>query len=150
MNLVKEVEGIFQLRFNMEHTFFKRFFNKKISDKSLCQTHIITMMILKFEGSMPMSGVSERLNLEKGSFTPVANRLISLGYIEKHRDEKDKRVYKLSLTDKGMTYATQFSKEHHEFIESLFAEFSDIEVKAYFDAIETVVKMTERIELGLK
>ena len=92
----------------IEKVYFKGFEGTCDFPFHLNQTHIKTLMTLKFEGENPMSVISDKLNLEKGSFTPVANSLIDLGLIEKTPDCKDKRVYNLHLTEKGEVFSTDY------------------------------------------
>jgi DNA-binding MarR family transcriptional regulator len=94
-----------------------------------------------------MSEVSRRLNLEKGSFTPVAAKLIKLGYIQKNQDESDKRVYNLELTDLGLEVAEDFKEKHLTYINQLVTQFSEDERQEYFEAIDKVYQMTKRLEI---
>lgn len=146
MELSESVETIFELRHHLEQTFFKSFFHKKIATKEMSYTQIITLIILKFNGPSPMSFVSEKLTMEKGSFTPVANCLITKGYIEKRQVEYDKRVYELSLTDKGLAYAKDYTEEHRLYIKQLFEVFSEKEQDEFFKAVKYVVDAITRIE----
>lgn len=150
MGAIEEIEGIFNLRANVEHVFFRSFFNRKKATDGLGHTHIITLMILNFEGPAPMSIISDRMNLEKGSFTPVANRLIEKGYIEKNQDSTDKRVHIISLTEKGAEFATNLKKEHVVFIEKLFEIFTEEEQASFFNAVDEIMKVSNRLEQTMK
>ena len=64
-------------------------------------THIRTLVFLRMQGASPMSTVARWLNLEKGSFTPVARLLMDAGLIESVADESDRRRTLIRLTPKG-------------------------------------------------
>jgi DNA-binding MarR family transcriptional regulator len=145
--LYKSVEGIFNLKHSLEHVFFRSFTNHYAHPENLFHTHILTLVILSSHKILPMSEVSRRLNLEKGSFTPVAAKLIKLGYIQKTQDESDKRVYNLELTDLGLEVADDFKEKHLTYINQLVAQFSEDERKEYFEAIDKVYQMTKRLEI---
>ena len=64
-------------------------------------THLRTLVLLRMNGATPMSVAARWLNLEKGSFTPVARRLLSAGLVEFVTDEADHRRTLLRLTPEG-------------------------------------------------
>ena len=119
------IKQIFNLRFDVEYLFFKKFLNIYPMPHGINPTHIQTLMVLRFMGPSPMSSISQHLVLEKGSFTPVANKLIQLGYVGKERSALDKRIYHLSLTNKGITLANDYADAHHSFIKSVLGQLSD-------------------------
>lgn len=138
-------EDILQLKGLMEHIFFRDFMSSYDCCNGLKHSHIITLIILSFDGLSPMSKISEKINLEKGSFTPIANKLLTLGFISKKRDKKDRRIFNIELTVKGLIYAKDFKKGHREFISGLINIFNDDEKNEYYKAIETVLKMTKKL-----
>ena len=88
------------------------------------------------EGSYPMSDLSHKINLEKGSFTTVANKLMDLEYIKKTRNEVDKRVYELSLTDSGKRIAVEFATMHNKYINELLNQIDDDKKDEFFKAVK--------------
>lgn len=119
------IKQIFDLRFDVEYLFFKKFLTIYPSPDGINPTHIQTLMVLRFMGPSPMSSISQHLILEKGSFTPVANKLIQLGFVAKERSTLDKRIYHLSLTNKGLALANDYADAHHNFIKSVLGQLSD-------------------------
>lgn len=136
---------IFEHKLIFERVFFKNFTDGYNFPKELNQTHIRTILMLYFKDSCPMTKISKKTNLEKGSFTSVANKLIKLGYIEKHRDEIDKRVYKLNLTQKGKKIAAEVGIAHNEYVNNLFGKLSSKEKVEYFKAVEKINILSHKI-----
>lgn len=147
--LVKTVEGIFDLKYSLENVFFRSFSNTFSfeSDEKLFHSHIITLVILSYHGTLAMSEVSHKLNLEKGSFTPVAAKLIELEYMTKTQGIEDKRVYNLTLTSQGRKIAEEFKEKHKAFVSQLITQFTQDEKQEYFEAVNKVQAMTKRLEL---
>ena len=119
------IKEIFELRFGVEQIFFRDFLQTYPTPEGVNHTHIQALMMLRFQGPSPMSVISQQLMLEKGSFTPVANKLIQLGLVAKLRSDLDKRVYHLSLTDEGESMAENFAETHHTYIKTLLDRLSD-------------------------
>jgi len=147
--LYETVEGIFDLKYSLESVFFRSFSNTFSfeSDEKLFHSHILTLVVLSFQGSLAMSEVSHKLNLEKGSFTPVATKLIKLGYLIKTQAIEDKRVYNLSLTPQGRKMAEDFKEKHRTFVNQLITQFTQDEQQEYFAAVNKVHAMTKRLKL---
>jgi len=139
------VQSIFQLHSSIEFIFFKEFIHNYSLPKGLNPTHIKTLMALRFTGARPMSEISKFLSLEKGSFTPVANRLIKDGYVEKQQSAEDRRVYNLTLTDKGLDLAKDFGSKHINHIETILAPLEDQEKDAFLQRIEAITTTLSRI-----
>jgi len=139
-------KSILDLRSRIEKVYFKGFEGTCDFPFHLNQTHIKTLMTLKFDGEKPMSVISDKLNLEKGSFTPVANSLIELELIEKTSDSKDKRVYNLCLTEKGRDFSTDFCHRHNDYVNKLLEVLSEDEINHYFTAIELINEITNKIQ----
>jgi len=142
----KTLKGIFELKSHLENVFFKNYENTLSLPVKLNHTHFKTLIILLFEGESPMSDISHRLSLEKGSFTTVANTLVKLGYIEKRQSLIDRRVYNITLTASGEAFAKVFKKNHLEFMASCLEQLTASEQNAYLDALTTLNTLTQKLE----
>lgn len=132
-----------QLKGALEQLVFKDFLHQYDFPKGLNPTHIKTLMSLYIHGSAPMSELSRMLNLEKGSFTPVANKLIKEEFIKKERNQTDKRIYELMLTEKGEKIAKEFSTAHRKYLTDLVKQVEDLD--GFLEAINTVTNSLEQI-----
>jgi DNA-binding MarR family transcriptional regulator len=142
----ENLKSIFQLRSNLENVFFRHFENQVDFPKKLNHTHFKTMIILSFEGELPMSEVSHKLSLEKGSFTPVANTLIKLGFIIKRQSPDDRRIYTISLTPEGLKFAEKYKSDHMHFIRDRLKRLSDAEREAYLSSVRTLNALMDKIK----
>lgn len=78
-------------------------------------------------GNRPGITVTElarRLGLTKGSVSPIVNRLVERGYIEKERSDRDGRRLKLSLTAKGRIAADGYESYAREYVSHYASEIS--------------------------
>lgn len=69
--------------------------------KHLNKTQITTLVIMHLNPECKMTNICNHLNLKKGSFTTVIESLVTMGYVNKARSNRDKRSFKLGLTDTG-------------------------------------------------
>jgi len=136
---------VFKLMPEIDHTFFAGYFKDFHVVDNLNKTHIKTLMAIKFEGPLPMSHISQKLSLEKGSFTPVAKKLIKLGYIKKVQSEEDRRISLLSLTDEGRIFTNRLHEGHLTYLENQFNKLTKEEHDIFESAIKTVFESVEKI-----
>lgn len=141
----ESIKCIFELRSMIQKAYFKEFEGGLKIPVELNHTHIKTIMILKFSGESAMSSISDKLNLEKGSFTPVANNLIKRELVEKIPDQMDKRVFKLRLTEKGREVSSKISTSHITYVATLLESLSEEEKNLYFASIQLVNNMTKKL-----
>jgi len=75
-----------------------RDFRPNHEDEDLNATHFRTLMYLEHHGPACMTQAGRHVGLEAGSFTPVADRLVEKGLVERLPDPDDRRRTLLSIT----------------------------------------------------
>ncbi|NGP56862.1 MarR family transcriptional regulator [Paenibacillus thiaminolyticus] len=93
----------------------KKKFNDRLSDS---QTYILVK--LATEGPQKVSGLAESIGITPGGVTSISDKLIANGYAQRKRDEEDRRVVFLEITDKGMDVMRELHQERLEIIRYLF------------------------------
>jgi DNA-binding MarR family transcriptional regulator len=129
------LKSIIDVRMKLDRVFFKQHLYRFSMPDGLNQTHMLTLLYLHFSTSSPMVDLSRHLNLEKGSFTPVAKKLLQLGYIKKEQNPQDRRVSDLSLTKKGEILASDFKNSHLLYIQSLLDTLEEEEREKFIQAV---------------
>ena len=61
----------------------------------------LVMLVLWETDQLSLKKIGERLHLDSGTLTPLVNKLISQGYIEKARNPQDERQLVIQLTPTG-------------------------------------------------
>lgn len=67
----------------------------------------LVMLVLWEQDGIPLKAIGGRLQLDSGTLTPLLNKLIQSGYIEKERNELDERALVIKLTDAGQSLRVQ-------------------------------------------
>lgn len=136
---------VYELSHKYRDTFIKDFEDNYETPEYLNKTHLRTLLYIKFEEKPKMSLISGKMGLEKGSFTPVAQKLIELGYITKNKTDKDKRKSILLLTEKGKKTANEYEKAHLEYLEEKLSALEPDERNSLMNALETVLDITGKL-----
>lgn len=87
---------------------------------SMTEVHILES-IDKSESNM-MSAIAKRLMVTQGTLTVSTSKLVKKGYVERLKDDKDKRIVRLKLTDKARHVLDEHDRFHEEMIEKLLNE----------------------------
>jgi DNA-binding MarR family transcriptional regulator len=131
----ERLRSIVDVKVGLEHIFFKDFLSDCRLPEGLNHTHMMAMLNLRFCGSSSMCDLSRKLNLEKGSFTPVAARLSRLGYVDKVQSDRDKRIFELRLTEKGAAATEAFAQAHIAYIDRQTKALPEADRQRFFRAV---------------
>lgn len=81
--------------------------------------------------------------VKKSAITPIINRLVEKGWVERTRDEKDRRVIYLTLTSSGKVIFSEMEKKIQSVIVSVISQFDHTEIQNF---LETYAKLDRLIE----
>lgn len=68
---------------------------------NLTYPQYLVMLVLWEKDVVTLKSIGERLQLDSGTLTPLVNKLIQTGYIEKTRNPDDERQLMIRLTEAG-------------------------------------------------
>lgn len=117
-----------------------RFIEKKLLENDmddLIPSHgnILTALYENNE-KLTMKRIAEIIGKDKSTVTPLINKLLSLGYIKKEKDEKDKRITYISLTNKGREIRTKYNNISSEVYKTAYKGFSKEEKEIFLNLLK--------------
>ena len=71
------------------------------SESGLPLSHFQVLSLLDERGSMSVSEISEYFNIAKPNITPLVDRLVNAGLVERVRSTTDRRVVYIVILDEG-------------------------------------------------
>jgi len=89
-------------------------FKPDTGNYELNRTQIKVLMIIHTGNQPHMTHVCHRMNMEKGSLTPVIDSLIEMGLVKRTRNRDDRRKVNLSLTGTGNSLVIRNLKKARE------------------------------------
>lgn len=90
--------------------------------------------------------IAQHFGLAKSAITAYVNRLMQKNLLQRERNEEDRRIIYLSLTEHGTKVVTVTEKEIHQFIEEKLAHFDRKEVEKFLHALERLSDLMEMDE----
>jgi DNA-binding MarR family transcriptional regulator len=106
----------------------------KLNDLSVTEIHTIETIGMYIPRTM--SEVAADLGITVGTLTTAINNLVKKGYVERKRDDKDRRVVKITLTKKGKLAYRVHEKFHLDMVKETIKGLSQEEEKSLACALE--------------
>ena len=113
----------------------------------LTVTEMHTIDAIGVETDRNMTEIADRLNITVGTLTTSINRLLTKGYVERIRDEEDRRVVRIRLSQKGIGAYNAHEAYHEKMIGQILDELSDEEARILSG---TLVKISEFFRVEYK
>lgn len=119
------------------------FHQKEImKNMSMPQSHIKVIIYLKHRGASSISETAKHLTISKPNMTPIIDKLISEGMVNRYNDPDDRRVIRIELTDK----AHEFLKEQEQIIkDNLAKKITVLDSKDLESLSQNLVSITDII-----
>ncbi|MBY0123677.1 MarR family winged helix-turn-helix transcriptional regulator [Bacillus sp. S/N-304-OC-R1] len=95
-----------------------------------------TLRYISNVGSCTSSQLAEQFNVQKSAITAIITRLFEKGLIQRTRDENDRRVVYLTLTDKGNELFNQTEERIYKLVESFITQFDQEEITQFIKTYE--------------
>lgn len=98
-----------------------------LTDKGLTEGQFTTSMVIRFFGRLTMTELSHILSVAMPTLTGIIDRLVKLGIVERTRDETDRRVVRVSLTDQGEQVIKEMHEKKHAHMKLLIGMLNETE-----------------------
>lgn len=87
------------------------------------------------------SELADAFEVNKSAITAIINRMVDRGLILRTRDENDRRVIYLTLTDEGRELFEQTQEKIRLLVESIITQFEETEIKNFIDTYEKLARI---------
>ncbi|MFV0382380.1 MAG: MarR family winged helix-turn-helix transcriptional regulator [Breznakia sp.] len=105
---------------------------------SMTEVHILESIQKTSDNSM--SYLAGRLMVTQGTLTTNATRLIKKGYVERYKDDKDKRVVRLRLREKATSVLKIHDDFHHNLIDKAIGDLGLEDNLVLNESLENILK----------
>ncbi|TCN26844.1 MarR family winged helix-turn-helix transcriptional regulator [Mesobacillus foraminis] len=110
------------------------------NDGDLTNDQHYTLRYMHRAGSCTSSELAEVFEVKKSAITAIINRMWEKGLIQRTRDENDRRVVYLTLTDKGKELYLKTEERITRLVKSFITSFDQEEIEQF---IKTYEKLNE-------
>ncbi|WP_179232731.1 MarR family transcriptional regulator [Paenibacillus rigui] len=99
--------------------------------QTISKQQFLLMLILRNNRRMTLSELAEELYLSPSATTIAVNRLVRDGHIQRTRDEADRRVVWVQLTEKAEELVNQLRARRRSILLGMFSNLSDEEIDQF-------------------
>lgn len=114
-------------------------------DLSMKEMH--TIAAIGLYGDKRTSQVAKELHVTVGTLTVSVNTLVKKGYVLRVRQEKDRRVVNLKLTNRGRLLYRLHDKFHRTMVKRIITDLDDPEVSALLGALKSLSNYLSEIKI---
>jgi len=103
--------------------------------------HIEIMRLLSENNELPITRISEGLNIPKAQMTHLIDRLADMGIVERRAGISDRRIVNIALTDKGRKIIRTHDKKLKAAARETLSCLSEEELKSLSVSLEGIQKI---------
>jgi DNA-binding MarR family transcriptional regulator len=97
-------------------------------------------------GTIKITELSELIGSSRQNAKKMALLLSNQGYLSLTRDEKDARILRVALTEKGIRYCSSHRNTDKRFLNNVFDGFEDKQLKGLIKSFDKLSKNVARME----
>jgi DNA-binding MarR family transcriptional regulator len=105
-----------------------------------------TLRYIHRAGMCTSTELAEVFDVKKSAITAIINRLTEKELIKRTRDENDRRVIYLTLTEKGADLFKKSEDNAQKLVESIITKFEDHEIKAFIETYEKLNHLLDNLK----
>jgi MarR family 2-MHQ and catechol resistance regulon transcriptional repressor len=106
--------------------------------------HLHVLHVMEHEGTQSMRSLAEAIDASQASATGIVDRMEQRGLVRRDRDDSDRRIVRVSITDEGRAVLSGFATERREALGSLLDELSAAELAALLRGVKALRLARER------
>ncbi|WP_068618692.1 MarR family winged helix-turn-helix transcriptional regulator [Paenibacillus tuaregi] len=138
IELLKELSRLYNDHYQM----WQQEWNKRHT-YGLSRNHELILELLDKEGPLNPSKLAAVLKVTTGGVTGLADKLVKAGYIQRIRDEEDRRAVHLAITDAGRALAHQTRSQGRAQFAHFFDMLTDEELTQLITLYQKLVKVNK-------
>lgn len=114
-------------------------FNERLTTLGVTRVQWIALFFLGNYDSMTQSDLAEKMNIKASSVARLMDRMEREKYIVRIKDEKDKRITNLKLTEKGMKLREELIPEGEKLRNNISMDITEEEMEIFLKVLEKMV-----------
>ena len=103
--------------------------SESLKDSGLTHQQIMIIKLIAHSGQVTISKLCDEMHLAKGTVSGIVSRMESMGYIEKIKNDEDKRNTYITFSYMGKEFAKEFRKTINDSFDKIFENFTEEEVE---------------------
>jgi DNA-binding MarR family transcriptional regulator len=121
-------------------------FSRWMAACGLSKSQIGTLMLLHYHGHCPVSGISDELGITAAAASQLVDRLVQMSLLERSEDPDDRRVRRVSLSERGHELIQKGVEVRLGWMKELADTLTSAEQAGIVSALETLIQAAKQSE----
>ena len=124
----------------------RHIFNPTVLTKkfNVPHSHIKVLFYLIHHGANPISKVAKDLSISKPNMTPIIDKLVNEGYVERYCDDNDRRVILIQTTPKALEFLKETQDYVKEIIKEKLSSLNDEDINTLSTSLESLLSVIKK------
>lgn len=123
---------------------FQLFERDQIKVHGFTTTQCYTLLEISKFGNLSMNEISEKMNLNSSTMTRILDKLVRDEYILRCKDDNDKRIVIVSLTEKGIEAASKLNDSVKAYYKKIIQNIPEGQVEEILKSVNILQKAFEK------
>ncbi len=115
------------------------------SEHGLPLSHVQVLAMLEEVGSMSVSDISKQFGIAKPNITPLVDRLVDAGLVDRSRSETDRRVVNIVILEAGRQRLRDIQAALDEHVKTWQASLTKEEFLRLDSALNELITLLEKV-----
>ncbi|WP_208588858.1 MarR family winged helix-turn-helix transcriptional regulator [Gracilibacillus suaedae] len=125
----------------------KMFGTSPITKKEgLHPSHFHVLHLVEHMGPIQMAEIAKKLDINKSNLTPLIRKLMEKEFIIKTKDETDRRITYIQMTEKGKQFLAEKKQILYQVVRERFATLANQDKGALKEAFITINEVLSSLE----
>jgi MarR family 2-MHQ and catechol resistance regulon transcriptional repressor len=116
---------------------------KNVQEYGLNSSEFGVLEMLLHKGEQPVQKIADKILVTSGTITYIIDKLEKRDLVYRKKCDKDKRIYYVCLSEKGVLLISDVFHKHKEFLDDLFSGIDDAMKKEIVYDLFTLTKSLE-------
>lgn len=86
-----------------------------------------------------MNEIATKLGVSMSAVTGIIDRMVKHGYVERQRDETDRRLVRVQLTEKGNQILSEFNQHKNDELRQILSVLTEEDRAAFLGYIQKII-----------
>ncbi|MDE6149468.1 MAG: MarR family transcriptional regulator [Ruminococcus sp.] len=117
-----------------------------LKNSILTRTQQIILLALSLSKTLTMSQLAKKINTSNEQATRAVAQLVTMDFVERNQDTKNRRIIHISLTDKAMKFMENTKNNIMDELLIKFERIPDDEMLAFKQAVSQIINVLKITE----
>lgn len=123
---------------------FQLFERDQIKVHGFTTSQCYALLEIYKSGNLTMNEISEKMNLNTSTMTRILDNLVRDRFVQRNRDESDRRIVIISLTERGREMAMRLGNTVNDYYKRIIANIPEGQLENILNSVNVLLDAFEK------